>query len=203
MAKIKIIYVYILCILIYSSVFIQNAVKSPLATQGETYVDNEKRQCVKELYDSQVGVREVGGANRGVHVEKYLASVALDPGYAWCAAFVSWCYQNAEVDALISGWVPSYALQSRRIYQRGKFQKQEPQTSDVFMIWYHKLNRPAHIGFVDQWGSTWITTVEGNTNLPAGKAGDNGSREGDGVYRKRRLKKQVWAVCDFISPKIN
>ncbi|GAA4275945.1 hypothetical protein GCM10022259_06690 [Aquimarina mytili] len=151
----------------------------------------ELRKCVKELYDSQVGVRETGGDNQGAHVAMYLASVGLDPGYAWCAAFVSWCYQNAGVNAPVSGWVPSYALMSNRIYERGKFLKKKPQTGDVFMIWYPNLNRPAHIGFVDQWGATWITTVEGNTNT-------NGSREGDGVYRKRRLKKQVWAVSNFV-----
>ncbi len=160
-------------------------------SKAEVYEEIELRKCVKELYDSQVGVREIGGENRGAHVEMYLASVKLGPGYSWCAAFVSWCYQNAEVNAPISGWVPSFALQSRRIYQRGKFQKQEPQSGDVFMIWYHKLNRLAHIGFVDHWGEKWIITVEGNTN-------DGGSREGDGVYRKRRLKKQVWAVSDFV-----
>lgn len=149
------------------------------------------RECIKELYDSQVGVREIGGANRGAYVEMYLESVDLDPGYAWCAAFVSWCYQNAEVEAPQSAWVPSYALKNKRIYHRGKYELREPQKGDAFLIWYHKLNRPAHIGFIDQWGDKWIVTVEGNTN-------DNGSREGDGVYRKRRLKKQIWAVSDFV-----
>ncbi len=86
MAKTKVIYVYILCILICSSVFSQNSVKSPLAPEGETYTGNEKRECVKELYDSQVGVREVGGENRGASVEIYLESVGLSHSYAWCAA---------------------------------------------------------------------------------------------------------------------
>ncbi|UZO82639.1 CHAP domain-containing protein [Aquimarina sp. ERC-38] len=121
----------------------------------------------------------------------YLASVELGPGYAWCASFVSWCYQNAGVTAPRSAWVPSYALKSKRIYHRGKFELKRPQNGDAFMIWYRSKNRPAHIGFVDDWGEDWVITVEGNTN-------DKGSREGDGVYRKRRLKKQIWAVSDFI-----
>ncbi len=187
MAKAKIIHFYILCFLVCRSIISQGFV-----SQTETQNDEQhKRECVKELYDSQVGVREVGGANRGADVEMYLASVELGRGYAWCAAFVSWCYQNANVKAPLSGWVPSYALKSKRIYHRGKFEKSKPQTGDVFMVWYHKLKRPAHIGFIDKWGSTWVVTVEGNTN-------DNGSREGDGVYRKRRLKKQIWAVSNFI-----
>lgn len=196
MAKTKIINLYILCIFICSSLIGQDLVKSPLYSEGETLTDEEKRQCLKELYDSQIGIRETGGSNRGVHVEKYLASVELGAGYAWCAAFVSWCYQNAEIQTPLSGWVPSYALKDKRIYHRDKFQLRTPQTGDVFMVWYSKLKRPAHIGFIDQWGEKWVTTVEGNTN-------DDGSREGDGVYKKRRLKKQIWAVSDFIRPSIN
>ena len=187
MAKTKTIYVYLLCFFVCSSITGQDLV-------GQTEIQKEEqytRQCVKELYDSQVGVRETGGFNRGPYVEMYLASVDLGPGYAWCAAFVSWCYQNAGVDAPRSGWVPSYALKDKRIYQRGKFQLQKPQSGDVFLIWYNSLNRPAHIGFVDEWNEDWVITVEGNTN-------DNGSREGDGVYRKRRLKKQIWVVSNFV-----
>ncbi len=187
MAKAKIIHFYILCFLVCSSITGQGFVSRTEIQNDERH----KRECVKELYDSQIGVREFGGANRGPHVEMYLASVDLGPSYAWCAAFVSWCYQNAEVKAPQSAWVPSFALKDKRIYHRGKFEKQTPQTGDVFMVWYHTLKRPAHIGFIDQWGSTWVVTVEGNTN-------DNRSREGDGVYRKRRLKKQIWVVSDFI-----
>lgn len=192
MAKTKIIYSYLLCFLVCSGLVGQGTVKnSPLTPKGGIYNEMGIRKCVKELYDSQVGVREEGGDNRGVHVEWYLESVKLGPGYPWCAAFVSWCYQNVNVVAPHSGWVPSYALKSKRIYERGKFQKSIPQQGDVFMIWYSTKGRPAHIGFVDEWGDEWIITVEGNTN-------ENGSREGDGVYRKRRMKRQIWAVSDFV-----
>lgn len=200
MAKNEIIYSYLFWIFICSGAFSQNLIKPPKPQRGNSYAQSLKtpplgdgglRECVKELYDSQIGVREIGGANRGASVEMYLASVELGPGYAWCAAFVSWCYQNANIQAPLSGWVPSYALKDKRIYHRGKFEKTTPQQGDVFMLWYTNKNRPAHIGFVDQWGEKWIITVEGNTN-------DAGSREGDGVYRKRRLKKQIWAVSNFI-----
>ncbi|WP_299219786.1 CHAP domain-containing protein [uncultured Aquimarina sp.] len=187
MAKTKIIHFYILCFLVCGGLIGQDSVSLTTKENDEQHI----RECVKELYDSQVGVREVGGVNRGSHVEMYLESVNLAPGYAWCAAFVSWVYQNVGIQNPLSGWVPSYALQRKRIYQKGKFEVKEPQIGDVFMVWYHTLKRPAHIGFIDQWGSTWVITVEGNTN-------DNGSREGDGVYRKRRLKKQIWVVSDFI-----
>ncbi len=44
---------------------------------------------------SQIGVHEQGGNNAGPEVNQYLASVGLDPGYAWCSAFVYWCFKQA------------------------------------------------------------------------------------------------------------
>ena len=38
---------------------------------------------------------EPRNSNRGPDVETYLRSVGLGPGYAWCAAFVYWCAQQA------------------------------------------------------------------------------------------------------------
>jgi len=43
-------------------------------------------------------VRETG-INRGFWVEKFLASVGLGPGYAWCAAFSSYCIRQAGSSA--------------------------------------------------------------------------------------------------------
>ncbi len=68
---------------------------------------------------------------------------------------------------------------------------QQPTTGDIFAIWFPEKNRIAHAGFIDNWGETWLITVEGNTNL-------NGSREGDGVYRKRRLISSICAVASYL-----
>jgi hypothetical protein len=46
---------------------------------------------------SFVGVTE-RGANRGPEVEMFLRGVGLGPGHAWCAAFVSYCLEVAQVD---------------------------------------------------------------------------------------------------------
>ena len=101
MAKAKIIYSYLLCFLVCSSL------------AGQDYLS--KREELQQIYQSQVGVREQGGANRGEQVEQYLASVGFGPGYAWCAAFVSWCYQQVDVEHPQSAWVPSYAIKENLI----------------------------------------------------------------------------------------
>lgn len=188
MAKTKTLYLHILCFFICCSVAGQDSVGSFDQSLSAT---EQKREQLQTIYQSQVGVREQGGANRGAQVEQYLAAVNFGPGYAWCAAFVSWCYQQVDIDHPRSAWVPSYALAENLIYKRGEFIRQLPQSGDAFLIWFDRLKRPAHIGFVEKWQAKWVITVEGNTN-------DDGSREGDGVYRKRRLQRQVWAVADFI-----
>ena len=192
MAKVKTFYVYILCFLICSSAFSQsNLTGSGNATDELLATSAQQRDCLREVYLSQVGVREHGPANHGAQVKAYLESVGLPQGYPWCAAFVSWCFQQVDIPVPKSAWVPSYALRDKMVYKQGKVLQRLPKYGDVMLIWYNSLNRPAHIGFVDHWGERWIISVEGNTNL-------DGSREGDGVYRKRRLKKQVWAVVNFI-----
>ena len=182
MAKAHLILGYLLCVLVFSRAACQDYLGR---------CDSEPRTQLKRIYEQEIGVREQGGANRGERVEAYLASVGLGPGYAWCAAFVSWCFQQTGIIAPRSAWVPSFAVQSKRIVQRGEVTHRLPQSGDVFLIWFRRLNRPAHTGFVDRWNTDWVVTVEGNTNA-------SGSREGDGVYRKRRLTRQIWAVSNFI-----
>ena len=48
------------------------------------------------------------------------------------------------------------------------------------------------MGFIDEWKDPWLITVEGNTNVL-------GSREGDGVYRKRRLVRSVYKVARYVN----
>jgi hypothetical protein len=43
------------------------------------------------IAESQRGVRESGGANRGEPYERYVKPFGAAPS-AWCAFFVSWCY---------------------------------------------------------------------------------------------------------------
>jgi len=153
---------------------------------------NETVLHVSDIYSSQIGVRELTGRNDGVEVEKYLAVTGFGKGYAWCAAFISWTYQEAEVKALKNAWAPSWFPPGNTIYIKGKSGNKVPGRADVFGIFYPKDNRIGHVGFVDDWPSgEFVITVEGNTNSA-------GSREGDGVYRKRRLKANIYKVSRWV-----
>jgi hypothetical protein len=144
-------------------------------------------------YSSQVGIRERTGHNDGTRVEAYLASVGLKKGNPWCAAFVHWCFRRAGVGQVPrSGYSPSWFPQARVIYQAGRSEIKQPDRGDVFGIWFPAKGRIAHVGFIDDWrGGSHAITVEGNTN-------EAGSREGDGVYRKRRLKRQIHKITRWI-----
>lgn len=148
---------------------------------------------VVSVYSSQIGIREKSGKNDGEMVEKYLKSVGLPAGNPWCAAFVYWTFQTAGVKGMPrSGYSPVW-FQKKVIYQRNGLRNKPPDRGDVFGIWFASKNRIAHVGFIDAWddGTAYVVTVEGNTN-------EAGSREGDGVYRKRRLKNQIYKVSRWL-----
>lgn len=147
---------------------------------------------VAATYEGEVGIREVGKNNHGPGPKKYLASVQLGEGYAWCAAFVKWVFLQHDIDTgKANAWSPSWFPNDRVIYRRGQNPKAIPDKGDVFGLYYTNLKRVGHVGFVHDWSEDWVITVEGNTN------GD-GSRDGDGVHRKRRLKKQIYVVSRYI-----
>ncbi len=79
------------------------------------------------IAQSQVGVRESGGNNKGKEVALYLAYTNLKAGYPWCAAFVSWVYGQAGYGQPRIAWSPALFPAKRKTHQ--------PQTGDVFGIY--------------------------------------------------------------------
>ncbi|GAL83407.1 hypothetical protein MYP_634 [Sporocytophaga myxococcoides] len=162
---------------------------SLLAYGGDTEGNIKKK--VVNLYTSQIGVHELTGNNDGPEIEAYLRVCGLPKGHAWCAAFVSWVFDRANIKAIKSAWAPSWFPNKNVIFKNGKSlpEKPSPSQGDVFGIYFLNLKRVGHVGFIDNWNysKTTVVTVEGNTNAA-------GSREGDGVLRKYRLKSQIYTV---------
>lgn len=132
-----------------------------------------------EVARSQVGVREVGH-NCGPEVRVYLHYTGFDCGAPWCAAFVSWCFHQAGYDKPRSAWSPAVASGK-------KVDKSQAKPGHVFAIYYSNLGRIGHVGFIEKVEGNSVHTIEGNTN-------PMGSREGDGVYRKRRRITQIYKI---------
>ncbi|MEH3113527.1 peptidoglycan-binding protein [Pedobacter terrae] len=135
---------------------------------------NEQR--LLQVAKKELGVRERTGNNDGPGIAAYLGYVHVPEGNAWCAAFVSWVFGQAGYPAPRTAWSPALFPLNKRT--------KEIRPAVVFGIYFSHLKRIAHCGLVERQEGDWMITIEGNTN-PAG------SREGDGVYRKRRHLKAM------------
>lgn len=148
-------------------------------------------ELLDSIYMSQVGVRELTGNNDGPDVLKYQKAAGLTSGYSWCACFVKWCFDQAGVVTSITAWSPT-CHNKRNIVMMNSTYKKEVQKGDVFTLYYPRLKRIGHTGFVRRkFGLNSVETVEGNTNSA-------GSREGDGVYMKVRPKSSIYSITRWL-----
>lgn len=145
---------------------------------------------------SQVGVVERTGNNDG-DVEKYLAATGLGKGNPYCAAFVYWCGREALGKANPyprSAWSPDMVEGGEKV---GSQTTARP--GDTFGIYFPSKGRVAHTGLILEWGTS-VATIEANTsgNVQSGSAAD---REGQGVFKKKRLRAAIYKVKDWIEGK--
>jgi len=156
------------------------------------------RKQLQTIYSNEIGVREETNKNDGKRIGEYLKYTGLPEGYAWCAAYISWCFKEAGYKEPKTAWSPSLFPNKRIIWKRNggavvrNGKSKAPEQGDVFGIYFTNLKRIAHAGFVDEWGDTYVITVEGNTN-------EGNSRDGDGVYRKRRPVSSIYQVANWVN----
>lgn len=144
------------------------------------------KSAVISIAQSQIGVREATGHNDGRQVEAYLRYTGLKKGNPWCAAFVSWVFGQAGYRQPVTAWSPALFPAGRRTT--------DIKPATLFGVYFPALKRIAHCGLVAQKDGHWFISIEGNTNV-------DGSREGDGVYRKRRLVKSIHLFADWTKQK--
>lgn len=140
---------------------------------------------VESYLTSQVGVKEKTGKNDGEEVEKYLKSVGLGKGYAWCQAFLYWGFSKAAEQLKVTNPMPKTAgvLDNWRKSKSFQVSKgQLPKFGDVFTMDFGKGT--GHAGFVISVDNGYINTVEGNTSADPTLPSED--REGQGVYLRRR-----------------
>lgn len=149
------------------------------ALAGDSAAGRPRNKEIIRVARGTIGWREESG-NSGPLVDKILASVGLKGSKApWCAAWVVYVGDEAfgreQNPYPRSAWSPDFV--KRPDWNRGRGTKPGP--ADTFGIYFPSLGRVAHTGLVEKLEGKMVVTIEGNTN-------DDGSREGDGVYRKRR-----------------
>lgn len=149
------------------------------AFEGIPETRERRIEKVIRVAQGTIGWREEPG-NSGPLVDKILASVGLKGSRApWCAAWVVYVGDEAfgreQNPYPRSAWSPDFVKAPD--WNRGRGTRPGP--ADTFGIYFQSLGRVAHTGLVEKLEGRMVVTIEGNTN-------DDGSREGDGVYRKRR-----------------
>jgi hypothetical protein len=152
------------------------------------------RERVVATAQKEVGVKESGPCNCGPKVNIYLAASGNRPGEFWCAAFITWVYkQNGVKPPKYPGAARNYFQPGQTLlFQRGKLGDIDlGRPGDVVGFYYANLGRIGHIGMVETIGSGAVITIEGNT-------GEDGGRNGDGVHRKRRMKRSIYALANHI-----
>jgi len=140
-------------------------------------------RVVSEALD-HVGVTETPpGSNEGEAVERYLASVNLGGGYAWCAAFARYVIDEAQASrpavrsAASTDYLTDRSLDATNVL-RGT---EEPDRGSI-VTFRRGDTWKGHTAIARSWGQACGHTVEGNTS--PGGAGPQ--RDGDGVWRRAR-----------------
>jgi hypothetical protein len=152
----------------------------------------DARSRVVRIAESQLSVREASGNNDGAQVQAFLATTGLKGNYPWCAAFLSWTFIQADIKAPRSAYSPDW-FRTNVVYRQHKptITPFKSQPAQVFGLYFESKKRVAHVGMIVSETRLSYATIEGNTNA-------QGSREGDGVYRKIRNKRTIYIISDYI-----
>jgi hypothetical protein len=145
-------------------------------------IENFRKKIV-DIAIQEIGVMEATGNNDGKRVEEYLAYAGLGKGYAWCAAFVSWCYGKAGHSVPRNAWSPALFPMARR-YTPRQVQQGAIWPADLFGVYNTRLARIDHVGIVREKQGHWILTVEGNV--------------ADQVVSKRRAVSAIYAFSNWL-----
>jgi len=138
------------------------------ALRGDSPVSSEFALAALDIACKQIGKGEEGGNNSGPFVEMLFGKTFDgddDDDGSWCAAFVSWCFeQAAEQLSITMPFKRSGGAKSlwKNIGNAGSFPK-NPEPGDV-VCW--DRGKPGswqgHIGFVERLEGGILHTIEGN-----------------------------------------
>lgn len=156
---------------------------------------------IVEIALKEVGVEEVDGTNCGPRVNQYKAATNLPPEepWPWCAAFVCWVVREAmkatgiketatfKRPTTAGAWnLENWSLKQDNSTQTRKPHRGDIKPGDIIVFTF------SHVGFAvgepDEEG--YVSTLEGNTDTA-------GSREGGGVFRKRRKLSSIRSRIRF------
>ena len=145
----------------------------------------------------EIAKAEIGYTETGNNDTKYGDWYELN-NQAWCAMFVSWCYDKAGLGAKVSAQSgKGFASCDAGLKWFASKNKLVPvgqaKVGDIAFFQFDKDAEPDHVGIIkfNNTALKYLQVIEGNTS--ADKSGSQSN--GDGVYLKRRSYSLVMAVA--------
>ena len=157
------------------------------------------QECLVATATHEVGTQETGW-NAGARIVEYQSSTNAAKGTPYCASGVHWTFRRCG-RVIEPHWEFAAAkrwAKEHEVFHKGQLDQFQDASlghqfqrismdADVFTLYYAKLGRVGHVGFIVGEEEEYLITVEFNT-------GPGGSREGEGVYKRKRRKDAVHSV---------
>jgi hypothetical protein len=185
----------------------------PVHGQPVDYRDSPVRQKVVAVSESFLHVREQTGRND--HADIKLFWSLINPAYyqshpPYCAAFVYYCFRQAGLKpmvptpALAASWYKKNLVVWEYNPHGNTRRTTEPPKAGLVLYRFQRGGsyRIGHIGILAQerrLDTDDFIVIEANTS-GSGAMGllTESDREGNGIYKKRRSPKSIYAIVDWI-----
>lgn len=129
------------------------------------------------------GITEVE-KNTGPEIDRFLENLGLDSGLNYCAAFVSYVLDQADIESPpVRSGVAQHFITDRSIESKQVLRGAVTIPEGDIIVWKRGNSWQGHTGFVvGEWAGASGLTIEANTT--PGPLGDQ--RRGQGIYKRER-----------------
>lgn len=170
-----------------------------MAEKIKNDVESYCRMALVSVSKMYIGVREVGGNNRGEFVEMFQKAVdGKASGEPWCAGYVMYCMKAAQdlVETIFqSSFLKPLVFQSEHVMTiwnktDAKQRRSVARPGDLLVFQHYRSNKQTASGHIEivleaDRGDGKLLCIGGNTSDSSGVV-----REGDGVFVKLRSYKE-------------
>jgi len=131
---------------------------------------------ILQLACNEIGTTATGENNVKYNTAYYGREINAS-GYAWCAVFVWWCFQQAGASGLYYGGNKTAYCPTLLAYhtQQGQaVSAYEP--GDIIFFNFSGKSNAAHVGICERFDGANITTIDGNTSTTSEAGGGTVAR---------------------------
>lgn len=140
---------------------------------------------ILKIARKEIGTKESpANSNRVKYNTAYYGREVSGSNYAWCCAFVWWCFREAGASELFYGGKKTAYCPTLKSYHKKQAVSGDYRPGDVIFFNFKGAKNAAHVGVCESWDGGYITTIDGNT-------GSGDQANGGAVLRQRRSKKYI------------